>query len=395
MIFGYTDYFITGDSFTKFYRRVMSDKLPVRKMCEKGEKLSLRIPAEHCKALEKLCGELGLDCTPAKRHGSFVLAKRFFGRGGLVIGTAAVMLSCVYLSNVVVRFDILSDDESIRKGVMSVLKAEGIETGTYIPSIDLIVTERALKQKVEGISWAGITRKGNTLIIDVIETEGDAKRESNRYPSNLVACENGVIEKVEVFDGQLKIPVGSGVTKGDIVVGGEIVTSKSSWVDGKENIETKTSYARSKGRILGTFERTVTFTQPFEDTAETMTGKNDTKRFFTVFDADIPLFISKPEGYWKNQQSYTPLSLFGLEMPFGITTCDLEEYKFSQTTLTEQQALDAVHHKAFLYEENFLSDYEIKGRQAEDKVTENGVSTTVTYTLYGELCREVEFFIKK
>ena len=51
--------------------------------------------------------------------------------------------------------------------------------------------------------------------------------------------------------------------------------------------------------------------------------------------------------------------------------------------------------RAFLYEENFLSDYEIKGRQAEDNVTENGVSTTVTYTLYGELCREVEFFIKK
>ena len=213
MIFGYIDYVITGDSFTKFFRRIMSDKLPVSKMCEKNGKLTLRMPAEHCKALERLCDELGLEYTATKRHGSFVLAKRFFGRGGLVIGTAAVMLSCFYLSNVVVRFDILSDDENIRKDVMSVLKEEGVETGTYIPSIDLIVTERALKQKVEGISWAGITRKGDTLIIDVIETEGDTKRESNRYPSNLVACENGVIEKVEVYDGQLKIPVGSGVTK--------------------------------------------------------------------------------------------------------------------------------------------------------------------------------------
>lgn len=183
MIFGYIDYVITGDSFTKFFRRIMSDKLPVSKMCEKNGKLTLRMPAEHCKALERLCDELGLEYTATKRHGSFVLAKRFFGRGGLVIGTAAVMLSCFYLSNVVVRFDILSDDENIRKGVMSVLKEEGVETGTYIPSIDLIVTERALKQKVEGISWAGITRKGDTLIIDVIETEGDTKRESNRCPS--------------------------------------------------------------------------------------------------------------------------------------------------------------------------------------------------------------------
>ena len=92
MIFGYIDYVITGDSFTKFFRRIMTKKLPVSKMCEKNGKLTLRMPAEHCKALERLCDELGLEYTATKRHGSFVLAKRFFGRGGLVIGTAAVKI---------------------------------------------------------------------------------------------------------------------------------------------------------------------------------------------------------------------------------------------------------------------------------------------------------------
>lgn len=86
--------------------------------------------------------------------------------------------------------------------------------------------------------------------------------------------------------------MGSGVTKGDIVVGGEIITSKSSWIDGKENVETKTSYARSKGKILGTFERTVTFTQPFEDKAEKTTGKRDTKRFSLCLTL-ISLFFSQ------------------------------------------------------------------------------------------------------
>lgn len=46
-------------------------------MCEKNGKLTLRMPAEHCKALERLCDELGLEYTATKRHGSFVLAKRF------------------------------------------------------------------------------------------------------------------------------------------------------------------------------------------------------------------------------------------------------------------------------------------------------------------------------
>ena len=98
MIFGYIDYVITGDSFTKFYRRIMSDKLPVSKMCEKNGKLTLRMPAEHCKALERLCDELGLEYTATKRHGSFVLAKRFFGRGGLVITPFLIFSSSLRLS---------------------------------------------------------------------------------------------------------------------------------------------------------------------------------------------------------------------------------------------------------------------------------------------------------
>ena len=63
MIFGYIDYVITGDSFTKFFSRIMSKKLPVSKMCEKNGKLTLRMPAEHCKALERLC-----DGGQARHH---------------------------------------------------------------------------------------------------------------------------------------------------------------------------------------------------------------------------------------------------------------------------------------------------------------------------------------
>ena len=61
MIFGYIDYVITGDSFTKFFRRIMSDKLPVSKMCKKNGKLTLRMPAEH---LKDYAMNLGLNTPP-------------------------------------------------------------------------------------------------------------------------------------------------------------------------------------------------------------------------------------------------------------------------------------------------------------------------------------------
>lgn len=77
MIFGYIDYVITGGQLYQVFPQDNVKKLPVSKMCEKNGKLTLRMPAEHCKALERLCDELGLEYTATKRHGSFVLAKRF------------------------------------------------------------------------------------------------------------------------------------------------------------------------------------------------------------------------------------------------------------------------------------------------------------------------------
>ena len=128
----------------------MSDKLPVSKMCKAKLTLRMRNTVRH---LKNYAMNLGLNTPPPKRLESFVLAKRFFGRGGLVIGTAAVMLSCFYLSNVVVRFDMLSADDEISEKALCRCLREGVETGTYIPSIDLIVTRTCVKSKVEGISW--------------------------------------------------------------------------------------------------------------------------------------------------------------------------------------------------------------------------------------------------
>ena len=110
-----------------------------------------------------------------------------------------------------------------------------------------------------------------------------------------------------------------------------------------------------------------------------------------MFDADIS--FSQSLGLLENEQRYSPLSLFGFEMPFGITTCELEEYKFSQDTMTEPIGMTPFMKRVYVMREIF-SDYEIKDRHIEDNVTENGVTATVTYTLYGELCREVEFLLR-
>lgn len=59
--------------------------------------------------------------------------------------------------------------------------------------------------------------------------------QSNRLPSNLVAKRDAVIDKAEVFDGELKTTVGSAVLKGETLVSGVVVNEKVRYKDGKRS----------------------------------------------------------------------------------------------------------------------------------------------------------------
>ena len=79
----------------------------------------------------------------------------------------------------------------------------------------------------------------------------------------------------------------------------------------------------------------------------------------------------------------------------GYTEIDLREFDIRSQVLDKDEALSRAEKSAYRYEQNFLTPYEIRNRTAESDFTEDGVRLTVTYELYGDLCKESDFFIPK
>lgn len=388
-------YKVTGGSYSKLYKMLKSSKLHSEGMYEQNCELTVNIPFYNCKRFEKLCSECGCEAIKAKDGDMIIAVKWALRRPALIIGLLVMILLIMYLKNIVIRFDIKNENEKIRSDIMNVLKEEGVTVGSYIPDIVLVDAERALKQRVEGISWAGITRKGNSLIIDVVENIPAEKGSYSRFPTNLVAKENATVEKIMLLDGQLKTVIGSGVSKGDIIISGIVETSKSKWVDGKEEVEKNVRYTRSMGTIEGTFERTVVFEQGFDDTVKKETGTVYNQRYLRLFSADIPLFFKSKEGSFYTDEKVSSASIGGKTLPFGIRTLTLTEYDRKPVRYTKQEAIEKANEKRAKYEKNFLSEYKIKDKKESVKSTEKGVKLEVTYTLYGNICEEAAFFIKK
>jgi len=395
MIFGSVDYKIEGSGIPRLYRRLIKDKIPAERIHEKDGCLYLRLSYEYRRKFEKICNECNCTADILRHNGTLKLFRTLKKRPGLIAGAAAAAALCTYYSNTVMRLEIQTEDGEIQKKIIQALEDEGVSPGTYIPDINYPVVEREVMKRVNEVSWIGISQDGNRLTVDVIENIPKPEDFTSRLPSNLIACENGVIEKMDILDGQVKICTGSGVTKGDIIVGGEIITSKSSWVDGKEVVETKTTYARSIGKVYGTFERVMTFSQPFEERVRISTGREETVRYLNFFSADIPLFTRMPKGYFTSSESVSVPKIFGWKLPIGVTDLDLKEYDHITKKLSENEAVGLAGDKAYRYEQNFLKDYELKDRKCKTVITDKGVELTVTYTLYGVISKESEFFIPK
>ncbi len=395
MIFGYKEYKLGTENLDRLIRHLNLEAITYSGLRRRGEAAFIRVASESVRPFERLCDRLGVERKSVRLSLAARMIRTVISRKGFAAGLVLCIALGLWLSNRVARIEILCDDVKIKRGVLNVLRSEGIEAGSFIPSIDLVVTERALKQRVEGISWAGITRKGNTLYIDVVEKEGTEELVYDSHPANLVACENGVIENIEIQNGQVRIPVGSGVSKGDIVVSGEIVKTTSKWIDGKEQIDTRISYARARGSITGTFERELTFAQPLDFETKAYTGEEQTKRFIRFFDAELPLFFTDPEGLYETQESEQDICLFGLSLPLGVKSVEVSPYTLTQKQLTKEQALELARQKEKLYEENFLGDYEIKDVQLKEKFTGGKAVIKAHYTLRGEMCRQVSFFMPK
>lgn len=396
MAAGSIRYTVESDSFSRLYTILSREQVIYRELHEECGKLSLRVSLGHCRRFEKVCREAGYKPEQEEVYGAIKLGKFLAERTGLLVGAVISALLMTYYSNVILRIDIDTEDPVMRGKIIDVLKEDGVTAGAYLPDIDLVLEERSLKSKIDDLAWVGLSRTGSGIAVDIIEEVRAEKGLTKGMPCHLVACEDGVIEEIELLDGQLLKGIGSGVTKGDMVVSGKIVTENSEWTSDGEVTESKTRYVRSIGKIRGTFVRTMVFKQPYDREVKVLTGGRKTLRYLNFFSAEIPLFANVPEGWYEadREERHFP-EAGGFYLPIGVTEIYLNEFDNRSQLLDEDEAFAEAEKSAYRYEQNFLKHYEILDRKCERQAEKDGVRLTVTYELYGDLCKESDFFIPK
>jgi similar to stage IV sporulation protein len=138
------------------------------------------------------------------------------------------------------------------------------------------------------------------------------------------------------------------------------------------------------------------FEQPYDTEQKVLTGEKKKLSYLELFSARIPLFAKVPDGFFETEKEERHFpEIGGFVLPMGITEIDLREFDMRSQVLDDDEALAQAEKAAYRYEQNFLKNYEIRRRNAVSEKYSDGVRLKVTYELYGDLCRESDFFIPK
>lgn len=151
------------------------------------------------------------------------------------------------------------------------------------------------------------------------------------------------------------------------------------------------------GEIIGVYEETVTFSEPYSAAEYLPTGNTSKKRYLKLFSLKIPLFAGRDKYESADTEtSESSLQFFGKELPLGFIKEDISETELTERLRTDEELEARIMQKIYLYEKNFIGeDTKIVERNIITAKNDTEMTYTVTYKLEGNIAEQKEIFVKQ
>ncbi len=181
--------------------------------------ISLRFPLPIARRVGALCEREGIAVTVINEGGLPRMGKRLLSRAGLFVGLVCGIL-LVKLSQSVVWDIRISGNQTVSdRAVEESLASCGFFVGSSLKSFEADKTENDVLMQNDRLAWISINRKGTVAYVEVREKtrRPDAPPDS---PCDIVASVGGVIQRVELEEGNVRVAAGDLVGQGEVLVSG-------------------------------------------------------------------------------------------------------------------------------------------------------------------------------
>lgn len=293
---------------------------------EGGQSLRLRVLRRDAGRAAELAERAGCTASLEGRAGLPVFLAGFRRRYALLAGLALALAAVCLLSQFILTVEVSGNETVPSAVILMELSRQGVRPGAYGPGLDLRRISQEALRRIEGLSWMSVNLHGTRAEVLVRERSPSPTPRDETTPAHVVAAADGVLEDVEVLEGQALFREGQAVLAGEIVISGAVDLKEPQYaaVDAGQRL------VHARGEVWAVTHRTLAACIPLEAQVKVYTGEEERRWSLSLLGRSVNFFgkasISS-SGYDKMTTTHILTLPGGREMPLVLVETEYRAYE--------------------------------------------------------------------
>ena len=168
--------------------------------------------------IKRMARERGIEVFVRGTYGVPAFFCRIARRAGLLLGSIVALVLLCLSGRFVWDVEIVGNDRMSDGEIRAILEECGFGVGSYLPGVSVSALENRVLLSTDKLSWISINRDGTVARVQVIErgsSDGMLLPPASASPANLVATQDGQIEELRIYRGEVVVTRGQAVKKGE------------------------------------------------------------------------------------------------------------------------------------------------------------------------------------
>lgn len=330
----------------------------------KGGGYSFVVPLYEKKKLLRLLTAYGFQPTILYSGGLPVYLWSLRKRIGLLLGILSAIGVVTIGSLVLWKVRIVGCETVSPQKIRALLVQHGIEIGGFIPKIDVKASANRILLEEPRISYIAINIIGTCCEVQITEGSFPSPKEE-KYPASIIAAYDGLVQRVEVYDGQLAVQNGEAVRKGQVLISGLCDSA-----EGTYRLES------ASGVVIAKVEREFCVEVPFVERVTIQKSEQVESHSLIFFKKSVKLSKTSsifPPTYGTIIKKEAWTLPGGLTLPIALQTVLRTQYETVERHRTAADAAALAKQRMEDLVARELKDAEVLSLTAHTEETETGV----------------------
>lgn len=330
----------------------------------------------------------GCAVERVKFSGVPAFLERFQKRYALLAGMALSLAAVCVLSRFILWVEVSGNTTVPTAEIVTALRRLGLRPGAYGPGIDEGELSRALLVQLDDLSWCAVNLHGTRAEVLVREAVKPPELTDGTVRGDVVAEAPGIIDHMEVLEGERAVTEGATVLEGEVLISGRFPNPVPQYSE----VTPEWREVRAAGMVYARTWRKLEASIPLEARVKTYTGEEEARWALHFLGWRVNFYGNSrisTTGYDKITEVWTARLPSGQELPLAVSRETARRYETAAAELDSAAAQAMLEERLYAALAARVGDGEILSAACTARI-DGGV---LTVTLSAECREEIGRFV--